>query len=149
MGDDMRVYLDNCCYNRPYDDQSQIKVNLETRAKLDIQRRIREGTLELAASYVLVAENSANHFENKRKDIQAFIDKYAKIYVSYNSIDEVNRLASEIMKAGIKPADASHVACAVIAECDCLITTDKRLLKYSTDRIRLMNPIEFITEMEE
>ena len=20
----MRVYLDNCCYNRPYDDQSQI-----------------------------------------------------------------------------------------------------------------------------
>lgn len=21
----MRIYLDNCCYNRPYDDQSQLK----------------------------------------------------------------------------------------------------------------------------
>lgn len=26
----MRVYLDNCCYNRPYDDQSQMRIHLET-----------------------------------------------------------------------------------------------------------------------
>ena len=26
----MRVYLDNCCYNRPFDDQSQLKVRLGT-----------------------------------------------------------------------------------------------------------------------
>ena len=31
----MRVYLDNCCYNRPFDDQGQLKVLLETLAKLD------------------------------------------------------------------------------------------------------------------
>lgn len=30
----IRVYLDNCCFNRPYDDQSQIKINLEAQAKL-------------------------------------------------------------------------------------------------------------------
>ena len=35
----MRIYLDNCCYNRPYDDQSQIRVSLETQAKLYTQER--------------------------------------------------------------------------------------------------------------
>ena len=24
----MRVYLDNCCYNRPFDDQAQLKVRV-------------------------------------------------------------------------------------------------------------------------
>lgn len=29
-----RIYLDNCCFNRPYDDQTQAKVLFETQAKL-------------------------------------------------------------------------------------------------------------------
>lgn len=29
----MRVYLDNCCFNRPYDSRSQMRVPLETQAK--------------------------------------------------------------------------------------------------------------------
>ena len=39
----MRIYLDNCCYNRPFDEQAQIKVFLETVAKLSIQQKMREG----------------------------------------------------------------------------------------------------------
>lgn len=35
----MRIYLDNCCYNRPYDDLSQFTVNLEAQAKLFIQNK--------------------------------------------------------------------------------------------------------------
>ncbi|MFN0197095.1 MAG: PIN domain protein, partial [Planctomycetaceae bacterium] len=34
----MRIYLDNCCFNRPFDDQRQIRVRLETEAKLCIQQ---------------------------------------------------------------------------------------------------------------
>ena len=33
----MRVYLDNCCYNRPYDDQTQLRISLESQAKLYVQ----------------------------------------------------------------------------------------------------------------
>ena len=29
-----RIYLDNCCFNRPYDDQSQPRIRFETQAKL-------------------------------------------------------------------------------------------------------------------
>ena len=36
--------------------------------------------------------------------------------------------------------DACHVACAILAECDFFFTADKRLLKYQTDEIRVMNP---------
>ena len=48
-----RVYLDNCCYNRPYDDQTQLRISLESQAKLHVQELIREDRLELASSYML------------------------------------------------------------------------------------------------
>ncbi len=43
----MRVYLDNCSYNRPYDDQTQIRIHLETEAKLHIQEMIKDNRLKL------------------------------------------------------------------------------------------------------
>ena len=56
----MRVYLDNCCFNRPYDNQSQIRISLETQAKLYIQDLVRNKELELATSYMLRFENEQN-----------------------------------------------------------------------------------------
>jgi hypothetical protein len=40
--DKIKVYLDNCCFNRPYDDQTQLRIELETKAKLYIQQQIIE-----------------------------------------------------------------------------------------------------------
>lgn len=39
----MLLYLDNCCFNRPYDDQSHTQIFLETQAKLHIQESILTG----------------------------------------------------------------------------------------------------------
>ncbi len=58
----MRIYLDNCCYNRPFDDQTQMKIHLETQAKLYIQAQIREGKYDLVWSYILDYENSKNPY---------------------------------------------------------------------------------------
>lgn len=33
-----RIYLDNCCFNRPYDDQLNLNIHLEAEAKLFIQK---------------------------------------------------------------------------------------------------------------
>jgi hypothetical protein len=38
----MRLYLDNCCFNRPFDDQSQARVRLGSETKLEIRQRIVE-----------------------------------------------------------------------------------------------------------
>ena len=49
----MKIYLDNCCFNRPFDDQSQIRIRLESEAKLTIQELIQTGELSLVWSYIL------------------------------------------------------------------------------------------------
>ena len=144
----LRVYLDNYCYNRPYDDQSQLKISMEAQAKLEIQQQIRDGKLDLTVSYILEAENAANPFAAKKTDIQSFIDSYAKVFVSDHMDADVRKKAAEIMKTGVKLMDACHIACAVLADCDVFFTTDKRLLKYQTDEIRVMNPAAFILEQE-
>ena len=144
----MRIYLDNCSYNRPYDDQSQLKINIEAQSKLEIQQQIRDGKLELASSYILELENRVNPFEMKKKSIQSFIGTYTKVYVSSNMDAEVRKKAAEIMKSGVKLMDACHVACAILAGCQVFMTTDKRLLKYQTNEVRIINPVIFIVEQE-
>ncbi len=56
------VYLDNCTFNRPFDDQQRIDIKLEAEAKIYIQDNIRRGTIKLAWSYILEFENAQNPF---------------------------------------------------------------------------------------
>jgi hypothetical protein len=42
-----RLYLDNCCFNRPYDDQAYLTIKLESEAKLFVQKEILRGTFAL------------------------------------------------------------------------------------------------------
>jgi hypothetical protein len=61
-GSYMLIYLDMCCFNRPFDDQSQARIRFETEAKLLLQQHVREGGLSLVWSYILDYENSLNPF---------------------------------------------------------------------------------------
>lgn len=140
----IRIYLDNCCYNRPYDDQSQLRISLESQAKLYVQEMIRENKLEMASSYMLIFENSRNRFEIKRKAIEQFLEENTSIYIDETQKSEVEQLAQEIHATGVKSADSIHAACAIIARCDYLLTTDDRLLKYKTERIQIVDPTEFV-----
>ncbi len=54
----MRIYLDLCCLNRPFDDQSQNRIQLESEAVLGVLGRIEEGTDQLVSSEVLEQENA-------------------------------------------------------------------------------------------
>ncbi len=145
----MKIYLDNCCYNRPYDDQSQLRISLETQAKLYVQDLIRQKKLNLVSSYVLWYENSQNPFEIRKRSISEFIEKNTIEYIDIDKAEDIKRKADEIMKTGVKTKDAYHVACAIYANCDYFFTTDDRLLKYATDEIQIVNPIDFIKEREE
>lgn len=144
----MRVYLDNCSYNRPYDDQSQMRIHLETQAKLHIQNMIREKRIELVTSYVLDFENSNNRSMQKKMAIEKFMKEYAAIYVSNRNEREIAEYAETIMMTGVKEKDAYHVACAIAAKCNYFITTDDRLLKYQSEKVDLVTPEEFIRRME-
>lgn len=138
-----KVYLDNCCYNRPYDDQSQLVVSLEAQAKLQIQGMIRDGKIKLAISYVLQYENGNNPFANRKNAIEKFFS-YACEFVDDSKKDEIIALAKKNMEKGLKFMDACHVACAEISKCDYFLTTDKRLLKHQSQIVKILNPIGFL-----
>ena len=65
----MKIYLDNCCFNRPFDDQSSMRVKLEAEAKLFIQEKIITGKLQLVWSHILEYENRQNPFVERRNAI--------------------------------------------------------------------------------
>lgn len=70
----MKLYLDNCMFNRPFDDQSNLKVLLESEAKLKIQENICSGIYELVWSYILDYENNKNPFRERKEQIGKCFD---------------------------------------------------------------------------
>ena len=136
-----RIYLDNCCFNRPYDDQAYLTVHLETEAKLFVQKEILQGTFELAWSYMLDYENSMNPYEERRKAIENW--KTIAVCDIDFSID-INLLGNRILSQGLKSKDALHIACAIAAKCAYFITTDKSLLNKQLYEIMAINPIDFV-----
>ena len=74
----MRIYLDNCCYNRPYDDQSQIRISLEAQAKIYIQTMIEAGKFELVSSYTEWRKNLFG--DASVQEINSAAVEYAKNY---------------------------------------------------------------------
>lgn len=122
----MLLYLDLCCFNRPFDDQTQSRIRFETEAKLLIQQRVRDGTHSLVWSHVLQYENSMNPFPDRRQSIQEW-RKYSAVHVTHS--DALVLLSQDLMALGIKEFDALHVALAMMAQADLFITTDDRLAK--------------------
>lgn len=139
----MLIYLDNCCFNRPFDDQKQIRIHIETEAKLFIQGKVLAGEFKLAQSYILDYENSANPF-SERKEIIANWKKRAVV-----DTDEMNillGLARQLNKSGIKAKDSLHIASSVVMQCDYFITTDQFLIKKlaNFEGIKVVSPVDFI-----
>ena len=143
----MRIYLDNCCYNRPFDDQSQIRIALESQAKLYVQRLIVERKIELVVSYISRFENVTNPHITRKNAISAFF-RNAKIYVDHSYAESIEKNARDIMKSGVKEKDALHIACAIEGKCEYFITTDGRVLRYLSPQIKISGPIDFLRELE-
>jgi predicted nucleic acid-binding protein len=139
----MKIYLDNCSYNRPFDDQSSLVIRFETDAKLQIQELVKNGEIELVWSFVLDYENNENSFEEVKNKIAEW-KRLASIDCDYS--DVIAQKAAVYMKRGLRQMDAAHVACAVFTGADYFITTDKKILNKHIEDIKIINPIDFIRE---
>ena len=141
----MRVYLDNCCFNRPFDDQTLLSTRLETEAKLKIQEKIKAADIALGWSYILDFENNANPFLERQIEIQ----RWKKLSCSFtNETPEILAQMKQLMTLGLKPVDALHVACAIDLKCDYFLTVDKGILK-KADKIAsttVTSPISLIID---
>jgi len=141
----MKIYLDNCCFNRPFDDQKQLRIKLETEAKLDIQERIVQGKVELAWSYILDFENEANPFEQRKLAIK---DWKVHACVDADETKEILGTAERFERMGVRSKDALHLACAVAMKCEYFLTTDDQLVKKTSGvtEIKVTDPVSFIRE---
>ena len=142
----IRLYLDNCCFNRPFDDQSQIRIRLETEAKLKIQEEIRAGRSHLVWSYILDYENHKNPYQERKLRISKW-KEYAVEDIEEETI--VIETAKELNKKGFHKIDSLHIACAIISNCEYFLTTDDHILKRAglLDDIKINDPIGFIKEI--
>ena len=141
----LKIYLDNCCYNRPFDNQTQMKIRLETEAKLYIQASVRDGKHWLCWSFMLDYENDKNPHREKRNIIAPWKDVAVDFCPPSETILSTGK---HIMKLGVKNEDALHIACAIEKNCDFFITTDMKLANKIIKEIRITNPIDFIRETE-
>lgn len=139
----LRVYLDNCVFNRPFDDQSQIRIKLETEAKFYIQASIKRRHLVLVWSYIIELENAHNPFIERRNAIESW---QTLALVDISETENILSTAHWMRKFGLKSKDALHIACAIEAGADYFITTDDLLIKKAgvLDKIRVVNPLNFI-----
>ena len=145
----MKIYLDTCCLNRPFDDQTQERIRLESEAVLAILSRIEKGEWEWIGSDVLVDEVEQIPDMQKlsrTRLLSAFIQK--KVEVG----DREARRAKELQSKGFGVFDSLHVACAEGAKVDVFLSTDDRLLKLAKRlaaslSVRIENPLTWVEEM--
>ena len=139
----MLIYLDICCLNRPFDDQSSLVVRLQTEAKLFVQEKIRSGEISLVWSAILDLENTANPYLERRNAVSRW-RQYAQVDIEPG--ETVVQLAKTLEIKGIKAMDALHLACAIEANAKFLLTTDKILLRKADNenRIQVLDPVDFV-----
>lgn len=143
----LRIYLDNCCFNRPYDDQNLLSVFLETQAKLSIQDLIRAGKISLIWSAILDFENGRNPDEVIRDEIWTWRKISSLIIHQSQSIVDCAHVFNGY---GISKKDALHIASAIAAKADYFITTDMGIIRKRShiEQIRIVDPVDFIRILE-
>lgn len=106
----MKIYLDNCSFNRPYDDHSQVIVRIESDAKMVIQEMIQKREIELVWSFILEYENDKNPFNERRISIAKW-RSLASVVILWS--ESLNKLAAQFKMLGLKTKDALHLASAI------------------------------------
>ena len=69
----MRVYLDLCVYNRPFDDQAQPRIMMETLGLIIIMASIPSGAVQTVNAFALEYENQQNPSLERKEIIYAAI----------------------------------------------------------------------------
>ncbi len=67
------IYLDVCCLNRPFDDQTQARILLESEAILQIINYCQSGQWELVNSTVLESEIAQISNPIKKEQVEQFL----------------------------------------------------------------------------
>ena len=122
----MKIYLDLCVYNRPFDDQGQERVALETSAFIYLLEKIEKGSHILITSEALIYENNKSLNEQRKVRVASYF-ALAREFVGadFSDAERVNFLK----ELGFPDIDALHVALAEKSRADYFVTCDDDIIK--------------------
>lgn len=145
----MKIYLDLCAIQRPLDTSNQIRIVLESEAVLGIIALADIGQIELLSSEALLYEGEHSSLPIRKEHTSAVLAKAkSTLYVT----EKEKSRAVAIMKAGIRPLDALHIALAESGSVDYFCTCDDRLLRNAKKvkdlAVKVLNPIDVVQEIE-
>lgn len=140
MSKNYRIYLDVCCLNRPFDDQSQPRISLETQAILSIINQCETGQWSLLTSAAIDAELNQTPNLERLNNVKTILT-VAKIRVV--SSQHLDSRARELQRLGFTGYDAAHIASAERGHADVFLSTDDRLIKRAKRNIqRIRIPVD-------
>jgi predicted nucleic acid-binding protein len=144
-----KIYLDVCCLNRPFDDQSQARIRLEAEAVLMVLARCETGDWEWLGSEVIGFEiKQTPDLERRRRVKVLALHSYHSVAVGQKEVER----AQELESWGVSAFDALHLACAESGGADVFLTTDDHLLRKAAAyagqlRCRVENPLTWLREV--
>ena len=145
----MKIYLDVCCLSRPFDDQVQDRVRLESEAVLSILNHSKAKGWHLLNSEVINIEISKIPDNDKRQKVTIL----STMLQSNIVVDEdIERRAIELENLAFKPFDTLHIACAEKGKADILLTTDDDFLRKASQckdtlKVKVENPVRWLMEV--
>lgn len=144
-----KIYLDVCCLNRPFDDQTQARIRLEAEAVLVILAQCEIGDWEWISSEVVELEIHQTPDPERRRRVQLLASHAHRSVVVGRS--EIER-AQQFEAWGISAFDALHLACAESGGAKVFLTTDDKLLRKSAAhakqlQVRVENPLLWLREV--
>lgn len=139
-----RIYLDVCTLCRPFDNQSMMRIRLETDAYYLILKSIQNRTFDIIVSPVHFKEIEAIEDIYERIELTVLLNRYGK-KLSFQ-LNEIKRRTEDLYSLNFGIADAAHVAFAESAA-DYFITCDNKLLKkihkLKGINMEAINPVNF------
>lgn len=145
----MKIYLDVCCLNRPFDDQRQDRIHLESEAVITILKQVETGDWRwINSSVVLFEINQTPHPDRKNRLLK--LCNAASEIIRLD--EEIYAISENLKKAGFKSYDALHLACAKKAGVDIMLSTDNKLIKKAIQqanlvKMRVENPWVWLQEV--
>ncbi|ACK68248.1 conserved hypothetical protein [Rippkaea orientalis PCC 8801] len=140
--------MDVCCFNRPFDDWSQLRIRLEAEAILTIINYFQTEEWLLIGSIALDSEIEQTPDLEKKQQVKDLLT-LAKTKISLTEV--IEERTKMLVKLGFKSFDALHLAYAESAIVDVFLTTDDRLLNKATLnqsilKLSVKNPISWLME---
>lgn len=142
----MKVYLDMCAWKRPFDDQTQGRILIETTAVIRILEAANTGLMTLCNSAALVAENRRNPNRRRRERVDVLLSVIGQPTAATGAT--LDR-AEELERLGFRSMDALHLAFAEAVQADYFVTVDDDLLARSQQvnlGVAVMDVIDFVKQ---